>query len=92
MVTYERDSDDDEHSEEEESNEDDHDQDDDDDASNSNSGPISNEAGGIDLLQQDTTLYTKQIHITSDLSNATSVSLISFALLHRCYRYLSLSL
>ncbi len=72
LVNYERDSDDDEHSDEEEEEDNDEEQDKEDEQSNSNSAVILHATGEIDL-QIETTPFTEQTIVTSDLLNVTPV-------------------
>ncbi|UJR25065.1 hypothetical protein I4U23_006425 [Adineta vaga] len=73
LVNYERDSDDDEHTDEddEEENENSHDEQDlDDDRSNSNNA-ITSHGGESDSVQMESTIFTEQTIVTSDLLNVT---------------------
>jgi len=71
LVNYERDSDDDEHTDEDEEDEDNQDQEGEGDESNSNSAVILHGVGDSDLVQVETTTYTEQTIVTSDMLNVT---------------------
>jgi hypothetical protein len=78
LVNYERDSDDDEHTDEEEQEDDNEEQDGEDDQSNSNSAPVLHGVGELDSVQIESTTYTEQTIVTSDLLNVTPVFIINF--------------
>jgi hypothetical protein len=78
-VNYERDSDDDEHTDEEEEEEEDdnEEQDEEDDQSNSNSAVILHGVGESDSVPMESTTFTEQTIVTSDLLNVTPVHIIN---------------
>ncbi len=82
MVNYGRDSDDDEHTDEEEDEDNDEEQDRDDDQSNSNSAVILHAARDQDLVTIETTTFTEQTIVTSDLLNVTPVCTINILLIY----------
>ncbi|CAF1031623.1 unnamed protein product [Adineta steineri] len=72
LVNYERDSDDDEHTDEEdEEDNNNEEQNDEDDQSNSNSAGILHGTGESDSIPMESTTYTEQTIVTSDLLNVT---------------------
>ena len=77
LVNYGRDSDDDEHTDEEEDEDNDEEQDRDDDQSNSSSAVILHAAKDQDLVTIETTTFTEQTIVTSDLLNVTPVCTIN---------------
>jgi hypothetical protein len=79
LVNYGRDSDDDEHTDEEEDEDNNEEQDRDDDQSNSSSAVILHAAKDTELIQIETTTFTEQAIITSDLLNVTPVCITNLS-------------